>query len=353
LPRHGLQDASIYWYRRHDQYAWYAWLSWLSTKNAILEKARYERLRKGWSKTRMVPEEFDGLEVRPIDTPRNLVIESGAASEIAISENEMQAQRSCREPQTQQQGRGVERASSILYAFSATQATLTLADLASAAGLDRATTLRYARGLVQTRLLDVTSDGRYSLGFGVLELAHTKLSQLNVRTVALPVMRRIRDETGQTVMLSVRNGDSRVYIEQVEGLGEFRRVGGIGRTLPLHVGGVGLVLLAFLPEAEIERYLSSVVLERFSDTTITDKAELRRALEGVRRDGYSISENVRGQGGGSVAAPIFDHGAQVVAALNVSAPVENLRSIRDLARRLVVSGAAEISDLLGLGQVRT
>ncbi len=245
--------------------------------------------------------------------------------------------------------RGIERTAAILFAFSRERPTLGLSELATLAGLDLATTLRYARGLVSASLLELRADGRYSLGFGILELAQVQLSQLDARRVALPVMRRIRDEVNETVLLSVRSGNSRVVIEQVEGYRDFRRTGGIGRPGPLYCGAIGIVLLAHLPESEIDEYLSSVVLERLSDTTITDPAELRRALAEARREGYSVSENSMGQGGASVAAPIFDHAGQVVAALSVAAPLENWRSIRDRARSLTVTGATEVSIQLGFG----
>ncbi|MBI4189024.1 MAG: IclR family transcriptional regulator [Betaproteobacteria bacterium] len=238
-----------------------------------------------------------------------------------------------------------------MTAFSEDRTSLTLKELAQKAGFDAATTLRYARALSHAGFLERRSDGRYSLGFEVLNLARIRISQLDVRAHALPIMRRIRDQINETVSLNVRSGSYRVMVEQMEGLKEFRRTGGIGQHVPLHCGAASLVLLAFLPEKDIEEYLSSTTLRLLRDNTLIRRDKMRAALQQIRIRGYAESENERGEGGAGAAAPIYDHAGDVVAALNIAAPLDGWRAAREEIRNCVVAGAAEISNSLGYGLV--
>lgn len=246
--------------------------------------------------------------------------------------------------------RSVNRCLGVLFAFSRKGThTLTLSEIAARTDLDPSTALRYARTLCDAKLLLHNSDGSYSLGFALLQLANATLAQFDVRDRARPTMLRIRDEVDESVLLAVRREWSRYYIEIAEGFHEFRRTGGVGEPGPLHVGAPGRVLLAYLDDDGIDNYLGSLgALPNGDDGR--DLVDLRKQLQRVRQDGYCETINDAGRGGAGVAAPIFNHGGDVVAALSVAAIVPRWQQIREHAHALVTEGAAEISRAMGLGQ---
>lgn len=242
--------------------------------------------------------------------------------------------------------RAVTRTIAVLTAFRRTKPIMSLTDLAESCHLDLATTLRYARTLCDAGLLERHPDGRYTLGFVIVDLAQTCISQLGIRDYALPTMKRMRDELNETVLLSVRSGPFRVCVEEVEGYKEYRRSGGIGQHVPLYLGCPSKALLAYLPEAEIDAYLDSLPSVG-ADGRPVDVQAIRRDLERCRRDGRLETVNERGIGGAGVAAPVRDHNGDVVAAINIASLVTTWPEIRERAHELVLEGAREISEAMG------
>ncbi len=92
----------------------------------------------------------------------------------------------------------------------------------------------------------------------------------------------------------------------------------VGTRLPAAHTSMGRVLLAQLPEDELEAFLSRIVLEPHTDKTITDKAELRRCILEVRQQGYAIVDHELDSGLRSVAVPAFDANGRLLGAINIS-----------------------------------
>lgn len=249
--------------------------------------------------------------------------------------------------------RAVERAVAILAVFSKSDPALNLKEVAARTDLDPATALRSVRTLLDSGLLEKHADGSYSLGFRILEMAEVCLSNLDVRKYARPVMRRIRDEIDETVLLMVRSGLDCVNIEHLESLQELRQTSSLGRRGPLHAGCSGKAILAFRPDEEIEAYISYAQLVKLSDTTITDQLRLRQELETTRRLGYAESENEKGMGAAGVAAPVFGYHGEVLAVLSLAVPLSRWPDIRESARELIVRGAQEVSRSIGYGRARS
>lgn len=98
--------------------------------------------------------------------------------------------------------------------------------------------------------------------------------------------------------------------------------------MPLHSGALAKAILAFLPKPEIDRYLASGPLQRFTPNTITDPTHLGRELARIRKRGYAVSRQEVVLGAGGVAAPIFDSTGQAVASIGVSAPLHRLTAAK-------------------------
>ncbi|MFD6463918.1 IclR family transcriptional regulator, partial [Streptomyces roseolus] len=121
--------------------------------------------------------------------------------------------------------------------------------------------------------------------------------------------------------LSIRRGDTRMYVDQIVPDQELRMEVALGVPYPLHAGSSSKAILAFLRKSEIDEYLDRHELTPFTDATITTPRKLRTELAEVRKRGYAISMGERQIGAASIAAPVLDHDGGVVAALSVCGPL--------------------------------
>lgn len=243
----------------------------------------------------------------------------------------------------------VQRALDVLEALHQADQDMRLTDLALATGLSKPTAYRMLVTLISRRLVVYNPEAeRYGLGPKVLEYGLRRLHRLDVRQAALPTMRRLREETQETVTLSLLVGDERQYVEQLESPQEVRQTIELGRRVPLYSGGSGKAILAFLPLERLEQYLKNVRLERLTDRTIVDTEQLRAELEQVREQGYAASRGERQAGAASVAAPVRDHLGDVIGCISVSGPAWRF-STPVVARLgpLVREAAAAVSQQLG------
>jgi DNA-binding IclR family transcriptional regulator len=173
----------------------------------------------------------------------------------------------------------------------------------------------------------------YSVGHRFLRLATQALPLLLVR--ARPVLRELADAHGETVLLTVVDGDDAVAIDQVIGDRHTVRVGyRIGNRHPLVTGASGRALLAYLDEAHIARAAAAE----------PDPAALLDQLDRLRADGYGTSQNELNSNVFGVSVPVLDDGA-VLASLTVVAPTDRADTLRALVPELR-SAARRIPELL-------
>ncbi len=241
----------------------------------------------------------------------------------------------------------VVRAGEILLAFGPERTTLTAADVARITGLNRSTAHRILRSYEFAGIVRRGPNG-FSLGPVVLRLADTFLSQLmDLPGLADPFLEQLRDATGETAALHIRDGMGRVVVKQVESRNELRRhYPDIGQLLPLHTGAPSRAILAFLAEPELDQYLALTPVA-FPDAP-PDPRALRADLARIRELGFAASRGQRTAGVASVAAPIFAGSGRVVAAINVSGPLERFDESATLRfADLVVAAAASLSEGLG------
>src|ERR1041384_5058357 len=141
------------------------------------------------------------------------------------------------------------RAINVLSAFGHARPQLSLSEIVQVVALPKTTVFRLLSSLVEHDFCEFDSQsGKYSLGFELVRLADVRQRQTNVHDAAIPVMRDIRNQVNETVILSVKSGDFRVHIDFVEGLHPMRRMADLGVRAPLSAGAASKVLLAGLEE---------------------------------------------------------------------------------------------------------
>lgn len=242
--------------------------------------------------------------------------------------------------------RAVDRALDILKAFRPGDAGLTPAELLQRVNLSRPTLYRLLHTLVHNGFLEVQGEPqRYRFGAAVAQLAHVWAAGLDMASLAQPMLQRLREATGETAALFIRQGDMRVCIAELPSLQplSFRR--GVGYQERLVLGASGRAVLAHLsiePKAlALQAKGLGLDMERYP-------AELRS----IRNKGYAVSHNELIDGAVAVAAPIFDGIDQVRGALAVFGPGVRLKKERiEAVAAQVVREAGELSRVLGRGVV--
>ena len=246
------------------------------------------------------------------------------------------------------------RAISIVDCFSHERPELGVREIARRLNLASSTVGRLLGTLQKAGLVTQSPQMRkYMLGPRVLTWAGRYTGFEGMRAVALPILDGLRQATRELTTLYVVDGDERVCVERLEGPQNIRAVVGLGERLPLYAGAGGKVLLAFLPPERRRATLARLVLARYTDKTIRNRARLERELQAIRRQGYATSVAERFAGATAVAAPVRGADGGVIAAINVSGPSDRFRGPRQ-ARcvRLVTRAALALSRAMGGGGAR-
>ena len=180
----------------------------------------------------------------------------------------------------------VDRAAALLKEIADSAQPPTVAELAAVCGLNRSTTWRLlatldSHGLVER---DPVSQ-RYSVGYAFWRIAAAAEPTPVIRR-AHPVLEQLALDTGEAVSLAIAKRLNLVYVDQVDPP-QIMAPNWLGRTVPLHATSSGKAFLAHLGEEEQDVVLAHR-LERFTETTITNRRALQSELDAVRRDGYAI-----------------------------------------------------------------
>jgi DNA-binding IclR family transcriptional regulator len=184
--------------------------------------------------------------------------------------------------------------------------------------------------------------GRLRPGPAALRFARAEVARAELVEHAAPSLRRLADESGETVNLMVPTPGGTEAIAQEDGRHLLGATSWIGRDVPDHASGAGKVFLAWGVAPVRPR------LERLTERTIVDPDALQAELEAVRRRGYATLVDELEPGLSVVAAPVFDAGGAVVAALAVSGPTARLPAHRlALLGRVAIEQAHAVSVRLG------
>lgn len=205
----------------------------------------------------------------------------------------------------------------ILNVFTLRQPSLTLRDIQQATGIPRATVQRLVTNLVANGFLDRAGD-EFRIGVKMAYWAAAAARELDVLDVVNPVLKDLRDRTEETACFFRAEGEHRVCIAVAETRHALRREISVGRIAPVTVGASGRVLLAWNPELA-DRALAHE-LPQLTDSTVTNRDELRKLIKQTHADGFAITVGERVDSASGLAAPVFDAAAELVGAVSVQGP---------------------------------
>lgn len=217
--------------------------------------------------------------------------------------------------------RSLERGLAVIKAFDSQHQQLSLSDVARRTGLTRAASRRFLLTLVELGYVH-QHESSFSLRPRVLELGFAYLSGLTLLEVAQPHMERLSNALHESCSVSVLDGDDLVYVGRVHARKIMKAAINVGTRYPAYPTSMGRVLLAGAPPAWREDYLRRVRPRPLTPLTLTDPDRLRVVLEEVRAAGFALVDQELELGLRSMAVPLHGRGGEVVAAMNISAPLE-------------------------------
>jgi len=202
--------------------------------------------------------------------------------------------------------------------------------------------------LAKLGFLNKTEDNRYRLGWRLVTLSETLLATTELRREAHPVMEDLATQYQETIHLAVLDDTQAVYVDKLEGRQAVRvELTSLGARLYAHCSALGKVLLAYNSEKEVKRIIQTAGLPRFTPNTITDGEELEQNLSKIRRQGFAYDMEEILPDLCCVAAPIYNHAGQVIAAISMSIPAYRFRRSQIELRDGVMRAAKTISKRLG------
>ncbi|HEX3813493.1 MAG TPA: IclR family transcriptional regulator [Mycobacteriales bacterium] len=225
-----------------------------------------------------------------------------------------------------------------------------LSRVARETGLSEATALRYLASLTHGDLVERDEEtGVYRLGFGLYRLGMRALAQRDIHRVALPYMRRLRDDFEETVNLAARQRRQIVILEMLDSPRSLRKGVGAGARDTWHSTSVGKAILSRLTAEDVAAILDRERLDKLTPKTITSRTKLAAALDEVRRAGYAVDDEESDEGLRCAGAPILDHRGAASYAISVSGPTSRMTASRlVVVGKAVARAAAQISEELGL-----
>ncbi|AOW93949.1 hypothetical protein BFN03_18270 [Rhodococcus sp. WMMA185] len=242
-----------------------------------------------------------------------------------------------------------DRVADVLISFAQSDRALGVSEIARNLQLSKSVVHRILQSLASRSIVQpVAGESTYSLGPAAIGFGPKAWSQLDIRSLAAPVLQSLRDQTRETATLSLLVGNRRVYLDQYESPQEVKMVVEIGPQYPLHSGASSLAILAFLPHHIAGEALEE--LREASPDVDLDAGAFFARLGEIREHGHATSLNERNTGAASIAAPFFDSANRVLGSVSSSGPAFRYSSTADddhaVHARQVVSAARSITRIL-------
>jgi IclR family pca regulon transcriptional regulator len=239
------------------------------------------------------------------------------------------------------------RGLAVIRAFADSRKPQTISQISQQTGIPRAAVRRCLHTLRQLGYVDAELNN-FSLRPKILTLGYSYLSSTPLTVASQPCLNGVSKALGESSSLAVLEEDQVLYVARAATSRVMSVSLSAGSRLPAYCTSLGRVLLAHLPEAELDAYLARTELRPKTEHTITDPGRLREVLAGVRRDGYAINNEELELGLRSIAVPVRGASGRVLAALNVGAQAVRVSPEKMLAEFLPVlrQGAQELAVLL-------
>jgi DNA-binding IclR family transcriptional regulator len=199
-----------------------------------------------------------------------------------------------------------------------------LTDLAAEMGIPTSTLHNYLQTLEREEYV-VSEDGVYRVGLRFLEHGAHARDRMKLFEIAKPEVDKLAEETGELANLLVEEHGRGIYLHRARGEEAVQVEAHVGTRVFLHSTALGKAILAHLPERRRDEIFERQGLPRLTDSTITDRAELREQLARIEDRGYASDDGEKISGLRCVAAPVLSTTGRVLGAVSVSGPSNRFR----------------------------
>ena len=220
---------------------------------------------------------------------------------------------------------GLARGLQLLMQFNRDERELSGAELSRRMGLPRASVFRMLFTLEQSGFLERCPDGvSYKLGLAVLRLGFELLASMELTEVGRPVLEDLRDRSGFSAHLVVRDAREVVFIAKVAGSNAMFHSIQVGARLPAHATVLGRILLGDTDMKELAALYPDSALPAYTPKTPTHLQDLKALIDQDRARGYGVSMGGYETGISTIAAPVFNEQGRVAAAISISVPSQRI-----------------------------
>ena len=228
-----------------------------------------------------------------------------------------------------------------------------LREISAHLGVHRTTALRAIQTLTEAGFIRRNADGSYGPGFRLAALARAALDQFDLRTLVHPHIVELSNRLGFTVQFAVPEGNRIIYVDKIEPPNAITLNTVIGGQVVLHTAGVSKAILANLPARRRDEILATATYERFTENSITSRAQLDTVLDDVRETGWASDHGEYEKISNCIAAPVWDHSGKVSGAISITA-FRDIADVDNLLQHLpdLLETTENISRALGWRPLR-
>jgi IclR family transcriptional regulator, KDG regulon repressor len=250
-----------------------------------------------------------------------------------------------KDPDRQRAGiQSIGRAFAIMEEIARDRDGLGLAELSKRVALHTSTTFHLVQTMVSLGYVRQMKDSkRYRIGGPLFSLAASALDELEMASLATPVLEDLARETGETTHFAVRMGDAVVVLARTPGPSAFQLTDRVGVVRPAHCTALGKMILAGLSPEQLDRFIARAELKAHTSKSITDPDRLRREIAQTRRADIAFDDGEFDAEIRCLALPVRDFSGELIGAIGLSGPVWRLsthalqgraRTVRAAAHRL-------------------
>jgi len=215
----------------------------------------------------------------------------------------------------------IKRAIQIMHLFNSQEKELSLAEISRKMDIHKSIVYRILITLESEGwLVKNPETNKYMLGIKLLLLSSVVLDDLVVRKTALPIMKKLSAETGETVVLTMYSDGGAICIEKIESDNSIKITSQVGKFFPLHAGATGLAVLMGMPDEIRKEILKRKPLEKFTEKTETDPDKIIKLVEEAKKDDYIISVGSVDPGVVAIGIPINFTQGNIFMGLSITGP---------------------------------
>lgn len=242
----------------------------------------------------------------------------------------------------------LDKAIDVLDVFSIAKPELTIEEIIKQTKLPKTTAYRILYTLERRGLINYDSTtSSYRLGLQFFRYYRVLSSSLDIVKLAEPILTDLQAKTGQTVLMSLKEGDNMVYVFKKESVGGLKYSSSVNERQPITYGIVGRIFMAYLPEEQYETFFSSP-LPKWTPNTVVDKDNLVEQFKQIREEKLALETDETNMGVTGIGSPLFNAEGEVIAAVGVLGPTLLLTPEKiEEAKAFLLQSTEEISAKMG------